>query len=210
MFAGIIEAQSRVLSFRAEVQPDEPHPTLAHITVEKPVEFNDLKTGDSICVDGVCLTVENKNPEQDSVLEFSLGRETLAVTGWSSETLLNKTVNLERSLKFGDRVHGHFVSGHVDATAEVLSLSGEGSVVVEVQVPAPLRPLIYKKGSVALNGTSLTVNEISDSGVLSVCLIPETLKRTNLGQLKAGARVNIEVDQFARALQRLHRAEASL
>jgi riboflavin synthase len=203
MFAGIIEAQTRVLDFKAPI-----HSSLATIQIEKPEEFNDISTGDSIAVDGICLTVENQNPSADKTLQFSLGRETLAVTGWSAETLLNKSVNLERSLRFGDRVHGHFVSGHVDTLGTVLSVAGEGSVNVEVQLPKHLRSFVYKKGSIAMNGTSLTVNAISADAVVSVCLIPETLKRTNLGALKVGDKLNIEVDQFARAIAQITKAQA--
>jgi riboflavin synthase len=200
MFAGIIEAQSRVLEFKAQVPSNSQQLNLAQITIEKPTDFDDVATGDSIAVNGVCLTVENKNPTTDQTLNFSLGKETLGITGWSAETLLKKTVNLERSLKFGDRVHGHFVSGHVDAQGTVVSVSGEGSVNIEVQIPILLKRLVYKKGSIAINGVSLTVNAVSDSGIISVCLIPETLKRTNLAALKVGDKVNIEIDQFARAI----------
>lgn len=196
MFAGIVEAQSRVLDFTAVDSASD----LAHLVLEKPPEFNDIQIGDSIAVDGVCLTAESTGA--DGRLDFSLGRETLRITGWTAESLKGRTMNLERSLKFGDRVHGHFVSGHVDARVPLLRKSGEGSVDIQIQLPPELKSFVYKKGSIAVNGVSLTVNDVSADGVISICLIPETLKRTNLGVLKPGDLVNIEVDQFIRAVRR--------
>src|SRR4051812_1007571 len=105
MFSGIVEAQSRIL----KAEQDQ---NLVRITVEKPTDFNDLNAGDSIATSGVCLTVERFD---EKTIQFALGAETLQVTGWTAEKLKGLQVNLERSLRFGDRVHGHVVSGHVDA-----------------------------------------------------------------------------------------------
>ncbi len=192
MFSGIVESQARVLS----VQPSE---GLLRIVVERPAEFTDLRTGDSICTNGVCLTVEAFDAEK---VTFALGAETLKITGWSAEQLDGAMVNLERSLRFGDRMHGHMVSGHVDATGEIAAVEDlGGSVQIDIKTPAQLLPYVWKKGSWAVNGVSLTVNDVKE-GVVSVCLIPETLKRTNLGNIRAGAHVNLEIDMMARGLIR--------
>lgn len=190
MFSGIIESQSRVL---AAAQEDR----VVRLKVEKPSSFNDLNLGDSISCNGICLTVEAFNSE---MMQFALGAETLQVTGWSAASLLGRSLNLERSLRFGDRIHGHMVSGHVDGLGEIALLDQHGgSLLMTIQIPDQLRPLLWKKGSWAVNGVSLTINSVDKSGV-SVCLIPETLKRTNLAELRLGDRVTVEVDMMARGI----------
>lgn len=190
MFSGIVEAQSEIVSTSSQ-------PGILRITVQKPVDFNDIKSGDSIAVNGICLTVEKYD---QSKIEFALAAETLRVTGWSESSLKTSKVNLERSLRMGDRVHGHFVSGHVDAMGKVEARREiGGSLELDISYPESLKPFIWKKGSWALNGVSLTVNEVRD-GSASVCLIPETLERTNLSNLKSGDSVTIEVDPLARGL----------
>lgn len=192
MFSGIIEATTRLNS-------QELSGSVLQIRVSKPAHFDDLQTGDSIAFNGVCLTVEEFT---DSEIQFALAAETLKVTGWSPESIGSAEFNLERSLRVGDRVHGHMVAGHVDAMGEVVrSEDVQGSWFLEVRYPEPLRSLIWKKGSVTINGVSLTVNEISPE-IFEVCLIPETLKRTNLGSLGLGDRVTLEADTMARALRR--------
>jgi riboflavin synthase len=190
MFSGIIEAVSDIKSSQALVNA-------YRIQVDKPAEFNDLHLGDSIAVDGVCLTVEAFDENQ---MTFALAAETLRILQWNPINSVGKKVNLERSLRFGDRIHGHLVTGHVDSLAEVVRADLEGeSFFLNVKVASSLLPYIWKKGGLTINGVSLTVNEIKNS-VVEVCLIPETLKRTNLGNLKAGQVVNIEPDYLARAL----------
>lgn len=191
MFSGIVEAQGRILSARVQEQ------SLVHIDVERPKEFNDLSVGDSVCTSGVCLTVEAFD---DQKMTFALGAETLKITGWTRESLQNRFVNLERSLRMGDRIHGHMVSGHVDGVGEVVAVTDlGGSVQVDVKAPADLLRYVWKKGSWAVNGVSLTVNSI-ENGVVSQCLIPETIRRTNLGAVQAGDKVNLEIDMMARGL----------
>ena len=191
MFSGIVEAKAQVLS--AESVGSE----LLRLTLSRPQDFNDLRTGDSVATDGICLTVERFD---DKTMVFALGAETLRVTGWTRESLLGREVNLERSLKFGDRIHGHLVSGHVDAVGTVVSYRDlGGSVELGVKAPKDLLRFVWKKGSWAINGVSLTINGVQDS-VVSHCLIPETLSRTNLGSLRVGERVNLEVDMWARGL----------
>lgn len=196
MFSGIVESSSRIERVE-EVSREK----LIRIWVARPREFNDLRIGDSVANDGVCLTVEAFD---ESTIQFALAAETLAVTNWHSvqgaARLVGRQVNLERSLRFGDRIHGHLVAGHVDAAAPVVSIEDDGEMrIIGVEIPKTLRKMVWKKGSWAVNGVSLTVNSV-DGGVASHCLIPETLTRTNLGQLKVGDLVNVEVDTFARAL----------
>lgn len=190
MFSGIIEAVSEIKSSQALENA-------YRIQIDKPAEFNDLNLGDSIAVDGVCLTVEAFDEKQ---MTFALAAETLRVLLWDPLRWAGKKVNLERSLRFGDRIHGHLVTGHVDSLAEVLRAEREGeSFFLNVKVASSLLPYVWKKGGITINGVSLTVNEVKNS-VVEVCLIPETLKRTNLGSLKPGQLVNIEPDYLARAL----------
>lgn len=192
MFSGIVESQSTILDAQAAAG-------IVRLTLEKPSEFNDLKAGDSIAVNGVCLTLERFD---DLSMVFALGAETLHVTGWSARDLKGMRVNVERSLRFGDRVHGHLVTGHVDAVATIAAVVDlGGSNQVDVRIPPALRSFVWQKGSWAVNGVSLTINAVADD-IVSVCLIPETLARTNLGQVRVGDRVNIEFDWLARGLFR--------
>lgn len=190
MFSGIVETQSTVAAARRGSET-------INIDIDKPSNFNDLNIGDSIAVDGVCLTLE---AESDKHMTFTLGPETIRVTGWTLERVQNRAVNLERSLRLNDRIHGHLVTGHVDATAEVRNAKWEGETLrLEIEIPPALTPFLWPKGSITVNGVSLTINTVVEN-VFSVGLIPETLKRTNLKSLKAGDRVNLEADNMARGL----------
>ncbi|MBX3040443.1 MAG: riboflavin synthase [Bdellovibrionaceae bacterium] len=192
MFSGIVEAV--VPALRGEAKSG-----LYRLVLRRPAEFTDIKGGDSIAVDGACLTVEEFDHES---MTFALAAETLKVLRWNPDQLLSRTFNLERSLRFGDRLHGHLVSGHVDALGEVLRAEQDGeSLFLDVKVPASLRSYVWKKGSLAIHGVSLTINELKDD-VVSVCLIPETQKRTNLSKLKVGDSVHLESDMIARAVVR--------
>ncbi len=200
MFSGIVESFAPLIRSERGNQ-------VTFFSLKRPAHFDDLRTGDSIAVNGVCLTLESFDEE---TMQFALGPETLKITGWgqfvesshSSPSL--PSFNLERSLRFGDRIHGHLLSGHVDAMGQVTSLSPLGEALEMVVVaPEEMSPLLWKKGSVGINGVSLTVNQVSYSNnqvVFSVCLIPETLRRTNLGGLQAGDPVTLEADSMARAL----------
>ncbi len=200
MFSGIIESCSAIQ--RVEKKSD-----LLTLFIERPSDFDDINLGDSIAVNGVCLTVEAESPKQ---IQFTLGHETLRVTGWLQKDLQGAEVNLERSLKFGDRVHGHFVSGHVDTTAELLELQTGESWILKLSKKNLNTKMIWSKGSVAIQGVSLTVNEVTDAD-FSVCLIPETLLRTNLKSIKTGDVVNIEYDTWAKAFVHLQeQREATL
>ena len=194
MFSGIVESQTPITSIEEKDQA-------LRLTIERPFIFNDVNEGDSISVDGTCLTVETVTPEQ---IQFTIGAETLRLTTWGfpagSQQMKNRTVNLERSLKLGDRIHGHLVMGHADGTGKVNEVKKAGeSSIVSIAVPKFLIPYVWSKGSLAVNGVSLTINDVRDD-LVSVCLVPETLRRTNLSKLKAGDLVNIEVDSMARAI----------
>ena len=192
MFSGIVESVMPILS-------SEELNNAYRIKVQQPSEFNDLKLGDSIACDGACLTVEAFDGQ---AMTFALAAESIKVLNWNKDTWIGKQLNLERSLRFGDRIHGHLVTGHVDSLGVVQKAHQEGdSFFLDIEVADSILPYVWKKGSVTFNGVSLTVNEVK-SKTISVCLIPKTVKRTNLGALKAGDNVNVEPDYIARAMQR--------
>lgn len=191
MFTGIIEATSEVNSW-------ELHNQVVRLSVMRPETFTHIKPGDSIAVNGVCLTVETQNPQ---ALYFALGHETLNLLEIeSSKGWLGHKVNLERSLVFGGRVDGHLVTGHVDCRVQLKNINKAGeSWILDFALPLVLRPYVWPKGSCALNGVSLTLNQVTDES-FSVCLIPETILRTNLQFLKAGDWVHFEIDNMARGI----------
>lgn len=153
----------------------------------------DVAVGDSICVQGVCLTATAKTRRGFTA---DVSSETLRVT-----TGLDRTgpVNLEKSLALGDRLGGHLVAGHVDGVGEVTAFSGG---VLQVRAPAELARYIARKGSVCIDGVSLTVNRV-EGPLFEVQLIPHTLEVTTLSRLRQGAGVNLEVDLIARYVERL-------
>jgi riboflavin synthase len=152
------------------------------------------KLGDSISVDGVCLTVRKKDRKSltfDAVIE-TCQRTTLG------EMVKDQKVNMERALKVGDRLGGHFVTGHVDAVGQITNIvKTNNNVQYEIAAPKELRKFIAFKGSICLNGVSLTVGAVKKDSFV-VHLIPYTLKETNLGSLKRKDKVNIEIDILAR------------
>jgi riboflavin synthase len=158
-----------------------------------------LAEGDSVSVQGCCLTALEI---RGKTFAADLSRETLALTTLG-DLRVGAPVNLEPALRAGDALGGHLVSGHVDGIAQVLSLSGDGrSTRLVIGLPAPLARFLAPKGSVAVDGVSLTVNEVEGS-TFGVNIIPHTQTVTTLGALLPGARVNLEVDQVARYLARL-------
>lgn len=195
MFSGIIETTARL---KAWAERDG----VAQISLERPSHFNDLHIGDSVAVDGVCLTVEKFTDEQ---MFFALGPETLRVTEWHPDRVIERAMNVERSLRFGDRIHGHLVTGHVDALGRIVGIERSGeSTTLRIALPNHLKDFVWAKGSVAVNGVSLTINRV-EGAEFWVGLIPETLKRTNLGRLQIGDPVNLEIDNMARGLVHLVR-----
>lgn len=158
-----------------------------------------LKLGASVCVSGACLTVAKITAHG---LEFRLVPETLRRTNLGS-LRAGARVNLERSLRLGDPVDGHLVAGHVDGVGEVLVVVREGNGArMRISAPAEVMRFIAMKGSIAVDGVSLTVAGVQRRGSFAVALIPHTLKITTLGNLRPGARVNLEADLMARYAER--------
>ncbi len=162
-------------------------------------DMDTVAIGASIACDGCCLTVVQKDA-QSFVVDVSA--ESLSKTALGAWTVGRK-VNLERSLKLGDELGGHIVSGHVDGLATVESVTREGdSHRLKIRSPAPLAHYIASKGSVALNGISLTVNEV-EGDVFGINIIPHTWTHTNIGQAKPGDKLNMEIDMLARYVARM-------
>lgn len=162
------------------------------------LDLRDVKTGDSIAVNGVCLTVTTL---ADGTFSVDVSRETLSCTvgldRWGGR------VNLEKAMRLSDRLGGHLVSGHVDGIGEVVTFRPDGeSYLLAIKAPASLLKYIAKKGSITVNGVSLTVNAVAGDK-FEVNLIPHTLAVTTLSALEAGAKVNLEVDMLARYVERL-------
>ena len=196
MFTGIITDLGRVRE--VEQRGD------TRFVLETAYETGTIELGASIACSGACLTVVEKAPGWFAVdvSAETLGRTTLGA--WSAGT----PVNLERALCLGDELGGHLVSGHVDGTAELLSREPEGdSLRLTFRAPAALAGFVSSKGSLALDGVSLTINEVEDEAEGSVRfgvnIIPHTAERTSLGALRPGHRVNLEIDLLARYVQRL-------
>ncbi len=161
-----------------------------------------IEIGASIASDGVCLTVVALGP---GWYDVDVSAETVSKTNLS-RWAVGTRVNLERALRVGDELGGHIVSGHVDGVAEVISVEEEGdSTRVKLRAPAELAKFIAPKGSVALNGTSLTVNEV-EGDVFGINFIPHTKEVTNWGDVAVGDRVNLEIDTLARYVARLAEA----
>jgi riboflavin synthase len=196
MFTGIVTDQGEVLSVEREGD------LRARIGTAYDVDRVDI--GASIACDGVCLTVVAKGLEPRPWFEVQVSAETLDKTnlgqdGWAP----GKRINLERALKVGDELGGHIVSGHVDGVAIVVSVRREGdSTRVRLRAPDALARFIAPKGSVALDGISLTVNEV-EGPEFGVNLIPHTKEVTTWGTLREGQPVNLEVDTMARYVARL-------
>lgn len=191
MFTGIVTDVGRVRTVR-ETNRDR------RFEIETRFDLGTLDIGASVSHAGCCLTVVEKGAGWFAV---EVSGETLAMTtldNWKP----GKRVNLERAARVGDELGGHIVSGHVDGVGEVVSVESDGgSYRVRVRVPRPLHRLIAPKGSITLEGVSLTVNEVEDD-VFGVNLIPHTWDVTTLDELKVGGRVNLEIDMLARYLAR--------
>lgn len=162
------------------------------------LDLADVSIGDSIAVNGVCLTVVALDATR---FEADVSDETLAcTTGFA----VGDPVNLEKALRLSDRLGGHLVTGHVDGVGRVSRFEAAGDCrLFSVETPGELSKYLARKGSVAVNGVSLTINEVRGSEFV-VNLIPATLSATNLGGLRPGGRVNLEVDMIARYVERLH------
>ena len=189
MFSGIIEEKSQIVAIRKG--------TSGVLTVKSALDHTSTRVGDSIAINGVCLTVKEIKGDN---LSFDLSSETIQRTTFSTLNV-NSFVNLERALKISDRLHGHFVYGHVDTVIELLHRSLIGSCeCFEFQLPEKYHNFIVEKGSVALSGVSLTVAEVSNHA-FSIYVIPHTLSKTTLADLQIGDKLNLEVDMLARYAQ---------
>ena len=194
MFTGIVETMGQVRHVQASAVG-------ARIVIGcGKLPLDDVRIGDSIAVNGCCLTVVKLEPD---AFHVDVSQATLsATTGFAH----GDPVNLEKALRLSDRLGGHLVTGHVDGQGEVTRLEPSGeSRLVEIRVPAGLQRYVARKGSVTVNGVSLTVNRVTEDR-FEVNLIPHTLHMTTLKHLRVGSPVNIEVDLLARYLEQLSTA----
>ncbi len=192
MFTGLITDVGRLRSRR-------PLEKGARIEIETSYPMADVAIGASIACSGVCLTVVDKGADWFAV---DVSAETLAMTtldDWGK----GRHINLERALRLGDELGGHIVSGHIDGVAEVTARTADGEATrFTIRPPVALARYIAPKGSVTLDGVSLTVNEVG-AAEFGVCIIPHTAEMTTLGDVGPGARVNLEIDMLARYVARL-------
>jgi riboflavin synthase len=191
MFTGIVQAVGTIEA----VVPLEGGVRIT-VTVDG-LELSDVALGDSVCVQGVCLTVVAVAGQR---LSFDVSRETLACTAGLDRP---GNVNLEKSLRLDDRLGGHLVTGHVDGIGEVLALEPAGeSMLLRLRAPRELARYVARKGSICVDGVSLTVNRV-EGDVFEINLIPHTLEATTLSRLEPAARVNLEIDLIARYVERM-------
>jgi riboflavin synthase len=192
MFTGIIEDIGQIISFTPQG-----HGYKIKISFKK--AFDDLKISDSIAVDGVCLTVTKR---WGQAFEADVSKETVSRTTFKYFKAGTK-VNLERAMSHESRFGGHIVLGHVDAIGKIASIMGDAlNTVLRVEFPPELKKYIAHKGSIAVNGISLTVASINENS-FEIALIPLTFKETSLAYKKAGSIVNIEVDVISRYIESL-------
>jgi riboflavin synthase len=193
MFTGIVEELGRVAAIQE--LPDN----AIRITIEGPIVLSDANLGDSICVNGVCLTVAEQTGDvfTADVMSETINRTTIG------DLLVGSQVNLERPVTLSTRLGGHLVQGHVDAVGTVSAREhSENWDVVTITPPKELLKYVVEKGSITIDGTSLTVSAVTDS-TFSVSLIPATLEKTTLGIRQIGDRVNLEVDVLAKYVEKL-------
>jgi riboflavin synthase len=193
MFTGLVEELGEVVSL--ERLPSGG----VQLTLRAPLVAPDAQLGDSVAVNGCCLTVAAK---PDGLLRFDLLQETLSRTSLGG-VQPGGGVNLERALKAGGRLGGHFVQGHVDCTARIVAMEPKGADLrLEVALPEGGAPYLVEKGSVAVDGISLTVAAVCAQSFV-LWIIPHTLERTNLGRLRVGDLVNLEYDLLAKYVERM-------
>ena len=192
MFTGIVEELGRVKAI-------EPQADALRLTIEGPLVVSDASRGDSIAVCGACLTVV----EHDATsFTADVMQETLNLTSLAG-IKVGDPVNLERAMTAATRFGGHVVQGHVDGVGEIISRTpSENWELVQVRIPKQLMKYIVLKGSITIDGVSLTVNEVG-ADFIGLSLIPETLKLTTLGSKQPGDKVNVEADVMAKHIERL-------
>ena len=190
VFTGIVEGTGLVTKVDSSKN-------LTKISIQMPVDFsNGIRIGASVCVDGICLTVSSISVNE---LSFDVIIETLNVTTFN-EIKINDVVNVERSMKLGDEIGGHILSGHVSTTAVISEIDNpENNHVIKFSTDLETIRYIFPKGYIALNGVSLTVGDVDKSNkTFNVYLIPETLRLTNLGSKKVGDKINLEIETQTR------------
>ncbi len=191
MFTGIVKEQGTV----AAVGTDGDR---LKLTIES--SFDDLVLGESIALNGACLTVMELGPGNFSVEAVVTTRERTTL----GELSVGARVNLERALAVGERLGGHFVQGHVDGVAEILRVTPrDDAVLIDVKIPDEIAAVTVLHGSIALDGVSMTVNAIPDPGVVQVSVIPFTYEHTTLGSLGVGDRIHVEGDMLGKFVKRL-------
>ena len=190
VFTGIVEGTGLVTKVDSSKN-------LTKISIQMPVDFsNGIRIGASVCVDGVCLTVSSISVNE---LSFDVIIETLNVTTFN-EIKINDVVNVERSMKLGDEIGGHILSGHVSTTASISEIDNpENNHIISFLTDSETIRYIFPKGYIALNGVSLTVGDVNKSNkTFNVYLIPETLRLTNLGSKTVGDKINLEIETQTR------------
>ena len=192
MFTGIIEDTGTVS--RIETRGQE-----KRLILELPRHLTEVQLGDSINVNGVCLTVVQKNERR---IEFDLSLETLQKTAMR-ELKVGDQVNLERALRLTDRLGGHIVTGHVDGIGEIVEKrEGKDFLQLRIRIPEPVSRYVVPKGSIAIDGISLTVNEYQE-GEIEMTLIPFTIEKTGLKGKRVGDRVNVEADILGKYVEKI-------
>lgn len=194
MFTGIIQSTGTILEATPIADDLHLRIDLGHLGAE------DIQLGDSIAVNGVCLTVTQI---ESNAFRAYVSKETLSKTTGFAASAVGKAVNLEKALRFNDRLGGHLVSGHVDGIGKVVEFTSLGdSWKLMIDAPTALAKFIAVKGSISVHGVSLTVNTVNRT-VFSINLIPHTLENTNLQFLSVGDDVNLEIDLIARYVERM-------
>ncbi len=197
MFTGIIEAVGHIKAININAKG-------ARLVIDtNNLDMSDVKLGDSIATNGICLTVvDSDNSKNNGSYSADVSNETLQRTGFANYQVGTR-VNLEKAMLASTRFGGHMVSGHVDGISEVLSISNNGnSIEYWLSMPSDLGHYIAEKGSVTIDGTSLTVNALAE-GKFRLTIVPHTVKETIFADYQVGTKVNIEVDLIARYLERL-------
>lgn len=196
MFTGIVEAIGAVSAIRSAASEGKV------LTIQTGLDLSESRIGDSIAVNGVCLTATALQSGEKSTFQADVSPETLSRSTLGS-IRIGDAVNLERALRLSDRIGGHLVSGHIDGIGRIRSIRNRGNaILMAFSIESALSRYIVEKGSIAIDGISLTVNEIGNSHV-EVSLIPHTAKMTTLGLKRIGAAVNIETDVIGKYVERL-------